>query len=298
MRAVRAPPMQSGSLRSTLERGRAIRKEIRRAGALAAGRPAKRAGARSCPLATACVRLRPLAPAMPRAFSRRRPFVACHRGPRRATHASAMPMRGAPRRMPTRRRRPDASITRHSPSAERQAPSAKRQAPSAKRQAPSAKRQAPSAKRQAPSAKRQAPSAKRQAPSAKRQAPSAKRQAPSAKRQAPSAKRQAPSAKRQAPSAKRQAPSAKRQAPSAKRQAPSAKRQAPSAKRQAPSAKRQAPIGHRSSSSVPSCGRAPLPRRRARAGCRRRNDPAGHCAMGAPQRASRRSPACGYYQIW
>ncbi len=161
MRAVRAPPMQSGSLRSTLERGRAIRKEIRRAGALAAGRPAKRAGARSCPLATACVRLRPLAPAMPRAFSRRRPFVACHRGPRRATHASAMPMRGAPRRMPTRRRRPDASITRHSPSAERQAPSAKRQAPSAKRQAPSAKRQAPSAKRQAPSAKRQAPSAKR-----------------------------------------------------------------------------------------------------------------------------------------
>ncbi|KGC55249.1 putative 60S ribosomal protein L19 [Burkholderia mallei] len=224
MRAVRAPPMQSGSLRSTLERGRAIRKEIRRAGALAAGRPAKRAGARSCPLATACVRLRPLAPAMPRAFSRRRPFVACHRGPRRATHASAMPMRGAPRRMPTRRRRPDASITRHSPSAERQAPSAKRQAPSAKRQAPSAKRQAPSAKRQAPSAKRQAPSAKRQAPSAKRQAPSAKRQAPSAKRQAPSAKRQAPSAKRQAPSAKRQAPSAKRQAPSAKRQAPSADR--------------------------------------------------------------------------
>ncbi|CAJ4743773.1 50S ribosomal protein L19 [Burkholderia pseudomallei] len=234
--------MQSGSLRSTLERGRAIRKEIRRAGALAAGRPAKRAGARSCPLATACVRLRPLAPAMPRAFSRRRPFVACHRGPRRATHASAMPMRGAPRRMPTRRRRPDASITRHSPSAERQAPSAERRAPSAERRAPSAERRAPSAERQAPSAKRQAPSAKRQAPSAKRQAPSAKRQAPSAKR--------------------------------------------------------QAPIGHRSSSSVPSCGRAPLPRRRARAGCRRRNDPAGHCAMGAPQRASRRSPACGYYQIW
>ncbi|CAJ4775254.1 50S ribosomal protein L19 [Burkholderia pseudomallei] len=234
--------MQSGSLRSTLERGRAIRKEIRRAGALAAGRPAKRAGARSCPLATACVRLRPLAPAMPRAFSRRRPFVACHRGPRRATHASAMPMRGAPRRMPTRRRRPDASITRHSPSAERQAPSAERRAPSAERRAPSAERRAPSAKRRAPSAKRQAPSAKRQAPSAKRQAPSAKRQAPSAKR--------------------------------------------------------QAPIGHRSSSSVPSCGRAPLPRRRARAGCRRRNDPAGHCAMGAPQRASRRSPACGYYQIW
>ncbi|CAJ5000409.1 50S ribosomal protein L19 [Burkholderia pseudomallei] len=181
--------MQSGSLRSTLERGRAIRKEIRRAGALAAGRPAKRAGARSCPLATACVRLRPLAPAMPRAFSRRRPFVACHRGPRRATHASAMPMRGAPRRMPTRRRRPDASITRHSPSAERQAPSAERRAPSAERRAPSAERRAPSAERRAPSAERRAPSAKRQAPSAKRQAPSAKRQAPSAKRQAPSAKR-------------------------------------------------------------------------------------------------------------
>ncbi|CAJ7366959.1 50S ribosomal protein L19 [Burkholderia pseudomallei] len=174
--------MQSGSLRSTLERGRAIRKEIRRAGALAAGRPAKRAGARSCPLATACVRLRPLAPAMPRAFSRRRPFVACHRGPRRATHASAMPMRGAPRRMPTRRRRPDASITRHSPSAERQAPSAERRAPSAERRAPSAERRAPSAKRQAPSAKRQAPSAKRQAPLAKRHSPSATRQAPLAKR--------------------------------------------------------------------------------------------------------------------
>ncbi|CAJ5512639.1 putative 60S ribosomal protein L19 [Burkholderia pseudomallei] len=126
----------------------------------------------------------------------------------------------------------------------------------------------------------------------------ATRRAPSAKRRAPSAERRAPSAERRAPSAERRAPSAKRQAPSAKRQAPSAKRQAPSAKRQAPSAKRQAPIGHRSSSSVPSCGRAPLPRRRARAGCRRRNDPAGHCAMGAPQRASRRSPACGYYQIW
>ncbi|CAJ4841412.1 putative 60S ribosomal protein L19 [Burkholderia pseudomallei] len=105
-------------------------------------------------------------------------------------------------------------------------------------------------------------------------------------------------ATRHSPLATRHSPSATRQAPSAKRQAPSAKRQAPSAKRQAPSAKRQAPIGHRSSSSVPSGGRAPLPRRRARAGCRRRNDPAGHCAMGAPQRASRRSPACGYYQIW
>ncbi|KGW07497.1 putative 6-phosphofructokinase [Burkholderia pseudomallei TSV 25] len=114
----------------------------------------------------------------------------------RGARPARAPCRCAARRMPTRRRRPDASITRHSPSATRQAPSAKRQAPSAKRQAPSAKRQAPSAKRQAPSAKRQAPSAKRQAPSAKRQAPSAKRQAPSAKRQAPSAKRQAPSAKR------------------------------------------------------------------------------------------------------
>ncbi len=146
----------------------------------------------------------------------------------RSVRPTQAPCRCAARRMPTRRRRPDASITRHSPLATRHSPSAKRQAPLAKRQAPSAKRQAPSAKRQAPSAKRQAPSAKRQAPSAKR----------------------------------------------------------------------QAPIGHRSSSSVPSGGRAPLPRRRARAGCRRRNDPAGHCAMGAPQRASRRSPACGYYQIW
>ncbi|AIV44117.1 putative 6-phosphofructokinase [Burkholderia pseudomallei TSV 48] len=100
----------------------------------------------------------------------------------RGARPARAPCRCAARRMPTRRRRPDASITRHSPSATRQAPSAKRQAPSAKRQAPSAKRQAPSAKRQAPSAKRQAPSAKRQAPSAKRQAPSAKRQAPSAKR--------------------------------------------------------------------------------------------------------------------
>ncbi len=131
----------------------------------------------------------------------------------RGARPARAPCRCAARRMPTRRRRPDASITRHSPSATRHSPSAKRQAPSAKRQAPSAKRQAPSAKRQAPSAKRP-------------------------------------------------------------------------------------PIGHRSSSSVPSGGRAPLPRRRARAGCRRRNDPAGHCAMGAPQRASRRSPACGYYQIW
>ncbi|CAM8774432.1 Putative 60S ribosomal protein L19 [Burkholderia pseudomallei] len=221
--------------------------------------------ARRRPLKPACARLCALTSARAGDAARVLPPVTVRRlSPAvRSVRPTQAPCRCAARRMPTRRRRPDASITRHSPSA-----------------------------------KRQAPSAKRQAPSAKRQAPSAKRQAPSAKRQAPSAKRQAPSAKRQAPSAKRQAPSAKRQAPSAKRQAPSAKRQAPSAKRQAPSAKRQAPIGHRSSSSVPSGGRAPLPRRRARAGCRRRNDPAGHCAMGAPQRASRRSPACGYYQIW
>ncbi|KGW27899.1 putative 60S ribosomal protein L19 [Burkholderia pseudomallei MSHR733] len=93
----------------------------------------------------------------------------------RGARPARAPCRCAARRMPTRRRRPDASITRHSPSATRHSPLAKRRAPSAKRQAPSAKRQAPSAKRQAPSAKRQAPSAKRQAPSAKRQAPSAKR---------------------------------------------------------------------------------------------------------------------------
>ncbi|CAM8756846.1 Putative 60S ribosomal protein L19 [Burkholderia pseudomallei] len=200
--------------------------------------------ARRRPLKPACARLCALTSARAGDAARVLPPVTVRRlSPAvRSVRPTQAPCRCAARRMPTRRRRPDASITRHSPSA--------------------------------------------------------KRQAPSAKRQAPSAKRQAPSAKRQAPSAKRQAPSAKRQAPSAKRQAPSAKRQAPSAKRQAPSAKRQAPIGHRSSSSVPSGGRAPLPRRRARAGCRRRNDPAGHCAMGAPQRASRRSPACGYYQIW
>ncbi|CAJ8702639.1 putative 60S ribosomal protein L19 [Burkholderia pseudomallei] len=79
----------------------------------------------------------------------------------RGVRAARAPCRCAARRMPTRRRRPDASITRHSPSATRHSPLAKRQAPSAKRQAPSAKRQAPSAKRQAPSAKRQAPSADR-----------------------------------------------------------------------------------------------------------------------------------------
>ncbi|CAJ5325365.1 putative 60S ribosomal protein L19 [Burkholderia pseudomallei] len=179
--------------------------------------------ARRRPLAPACVRLCALTSARAGDAARVLPPVTVRRlSPAvRSVRPTQAPCRCAARRMPTRRRRPDASITRHSPLATRHSPLAKRQAPLAKRQAPSAKRQAPSAKRQAPSAKRQAPSAKR-----------------------------------------------------------------------------QAPIGHRSSSSVPSCGRAPLPRRRARAGCRRRNDPAGHCAMGAPQRASRRSPACGYYQIW
>ncbi|AGZ30728.1 putative 60S ribosomal protein L19 [Burkholderia pseudomallei NCTC 13179] len=221
--------------------------------------------ARRRPLKPACARLCALTSARAGDAARVLPPVTVRRlSPAdRGVRPARAPCRCAARRMPTRRRRPDASITRHSPSATRHSPSAERRAPSAERRAPSAERRAPSAERRAPSAERQAPSAKRQAPSAKRQAPSAKRQAPSAKRQAPSAKRQAPSAKRQAPSAKR-----------------------------------QAPIGHRSSSSVPSGGRAPLPRRRARAGCRRRNDPAGHCAMGAPQRASRRSPACGYYQIW
>ncbi|KGX26355.1 putative 60S ribosomal protein L19 [Burkholderia pseudomallei] len=179
--------------------------------------------ARRRPLKPACARLCALTSARAGDAARVLPPVTVRRlSPAdRGVRPARAPCRCAARRMPTRRRRPDASITRHSPSATRHSPLAERQAPSAKRQAPSAKRQAPSAKRQAPSAKRQAPSAKR-----------------------------------------------------------------------------QAPIGHRSSSSVPSGGRAPLPRRRARAGCRRRNDPAGHCAMGAPQRASRRSPACGYYQIW
>ncbi|KGW74218.1 putative 60S ribosomal protein L19 [Burkholderia pseudomallei MSHR2990] len=179
--------------------------------------------ARRRPLKPACARLCALTSARAGDAARVLPPVTVRRlSPAvRSVRPTQAPCRCAARRMPTRRRRPDASITRHSPLATRHSPLAKRQAPSAKRQAPSAKRQAPSAKRQAPSAKRQAPSAKR-----------------------------------------------------------------------------QAPIGHRSSSSVPSGGRAPLPRRRARAGCRRRNDPAGHCAMGAPQRASRRSPACGYYQIW
>ncbi|KGV38860.1 putative 60S ribosomal protein L19 [Burkholderia pseudomallei MSHR4308] len=154
--------------------------------------------ARRRPLKPACARLCALTSARAGDAARVLPPVTVRRlSPAdRGVRPARAPCRCAARRMPTRRRRPDASITRHSPSATRHSPLAERQAPSAKRQAPSAKRQAPSAKRQAPSAKRQAPSAKRQAPSAKRQAPSAKRQAPSAKRQAPSAKRQAPSAKR------------------------------------------------------------------------------------------------------
>ncbi|CAJ7317615.1 putative 60S ribosomal protein L19 [Burkholderia pseudomallei] len=179
--------------------------------------------ARRRPLAPACVRLCALTSARAGDAARVLPPVTVRRlSPAvRSVRPTQAPCRCAARRMPTRRRRPDASITRHSPLATRHSPLATRHSPLAKRQAPLAKRHSPSATRQAPLAKRQAPSAKR-----------------------------------------------------------------------------QAPIGHRSSSSVPSGGRAPLPRRRARAGCRRRNDPAGHCAMGAPQRASRRSPACGYYQIW
>ncbi|AIP16371.1 putative 60S ribosomal protein L19 [Burkholderia pseudomallei] len=126
--------------------------------------------ARRRPLAPACVRLCALTSARAGDAARVLPPVTVRRlSPAvRSVRPTQAPCRCAARRMPTRRRRPDASITRHSPLATRQAPSAKRQAPSAKRQAPSAKRQAPSAKRQAPSAKRQAPSAKRQAPSADR----------------------------------------------------------------------------------------------------------------------------------
>ncbi|KGC51417.1 putative 60S ribosomal protein L19 [Burkholderia pseudomallei] len=140
--------------------------------------------ARRRPLKPACARLCALTSARAGDAARVLPPVTVRRlSPAvRSVRPTQAPCRCAARRMPTRRRRPDASITRHSPLATRHSPLAKRQAPSAKRQAPSAKRQAPSAKRQAPSAKRQAPSAKRQAPSAKRQAPSAKRQAPSADR--------------------------------------------------------------------------------------------------------------------
>ncbi|CAJ9592646.1 putative 60S ribosomal protein L19 [Burkholderia pseudomallei] len=112
--------------------------------------------ARRRPLAPACVRLCALTSARAGDAARVLPPVTVRRlSPAvRSVRPTQAPCRCAARRMPTRRRRPDASITRHSPSAKRQAPSAKRQAPSAKRQAPSAKRQAPSAKRQAPSADR------------------------------------------------------------------------------------------------------------------------------------------------
>ncbi|VBF11296.1 50S ribosomal protein L19 [Burkholderia pseudomallei] len=133
--------------------------------------------ARRRPLAPACVRLCALTSARAGDAARVLPPVTVRRlSPAvRSVRPTQAPCRCAARRMPTRRRRPDASITRHSPLATRQAPSAKRQAPSATRQAPLAKRHSPSATRQAPSAKRQAPSAKRQAPSAKRHSPSADR---------------------------------------------------------------------------------------------------------------------------
>ncbi|VBL94522.1 50S ribosomal protein L19 [Burkholderia pseudomallei] len=112
--------------------------------------------ARRRPLAPACVRLCALTSARAGDAARVLPPVTVRRlSPAvRSVRPTQAPCRCAARRMPTRRRRPDASITRHSPLATRQAPSATRQAPLAKRQAPSAKRQAPSAKRQAPSADR------------------------------------------------------------------------------------------------------------------------------------------------
>ncbi|VBF92546.1 50S ribosomal protein L19 [Burkholderia pseudomallei] len=112
--------------------------------------------ARRRPLAPACVRLCALTSARAGDAARVLPPVTVRRlSPAvRSVRPTQAPCRCAARRMPTRRRRPDASITRHSPLATRQAPLATRQAPSAKRQAPSAKRQAPSAKRQAPSADR------------------------------------------------------------------------------------------------------------------------------------------------
>ncbi|VBC69740.1 50S ribosomal protein L19 [Burkholderia pseudomallei] len=126
--------------------------------------------ARRRPLAPACVRLCALTSARAGDAARVLPPVTVRRlSPAvRSVRPTQAPCRCAARRMPTRRRRPDASITRHSPLATRQAPSAKRHSPSAERRAPSAERRAPSAERRAPSAKRQAPSAKRQAPSAKR----------------------------------------------------------------------------------------------------------------------------------
>ncbi|CAJ2848781.1 50S ribosomal protein L19 [Burkholderia pseudomallei] len=112
--------------------------------------------ARRRPLAPACVRLCALTSARAGDAARVLPPVTVRRlSPAvRSVRPTQAPCRCAARRMPTRRRRPDASITRHSPLATRHSPLAKRQAPLAKRQAPSAKRQAPSAKRQAPSAKR------------------------------------------------------------------------------------------------------------------------------------------------
>ncbi|KGS52006.1 putative 60S ribosomal protein L19 [Burkholderia pseudomallei MSHR5492] len=119
--------------------------------------------ARRRPLKPACARLCALTSARAGDAARVLPPVTVRRlSPAvRSVRPTQAPCRCAARRMPTRRRRPDASITRHSPSAIRRAPLATRHSPLAKRQAPSAKRQAPSAKRQAPSAKRQAPSAKR-----------------------------------------------------------------------------------------------------------------------------------------
>ncbi|VBI33806.1 50S ribosomal protein L19 [Burkholderia pseudomallei] len=133
--------------------------------------------ARRRPLAPACVRLCALTSARAGDAARVLPPVTVRRlSPAvRSVRPTQAPCRCAARRMPTRRRRPDASITRHSPLATRHSPLATRHSPLAKRQAPLAKRHSPSATRQAPLAKRQAPSAKRQAPSAKRQAPSAKR---------------------------------------------------------------------------------------------------------------------------
>ncbi|CAJ7687874.1 putative 60S ribosomal protein L19 [Burkholderia pseudomallei] len=147
--------------------------------------------ARRRPLAPACVRLCALTSARAGDAARVLPPVTVRRlSPAvRSVRPTQAPCRCAARRMPTRRRRPDASITRHSPLATRHSPLATRQAPSAKRQAPSATRQAPLAKRHSPSATRQAPLAKRQAPSAKRQAPSAKRHSPLATRHSPSADR-------------------------------------------------------------------------------------------------------------
>ncbi|CAJ2818634.1 50S ribosomal protein L19 [Burkholderia pseudomallei] len=112
--------------------------------------------ARRRPLAPACVRLCALTSARAGDAARVLPPVTVRRlSPAvRSVRPTQAPCRCAARRMPTRRRRPDASITRHSPLATRHSPLAKRQAPLAKRQAPSAKRQAPSAKRQAPSADR------------------------------------------------------------------------------------------------------------------------------------------------